>query len=144
MAARILPEIDGDNRPFWASCRRHAIELQRCTTCGRWRYPPSRICPACSSFAARWQPLSGTGTLFTCSILSRSASPAYRDEVPYAYAIIELDEGPMMPTNLVDVDLHVALTDPGALIGMRVSVRYRDLTEEVTLPVFGPTAELRR
>lgn len=140
---KILPEIDADNRRFWESCRAHAMELQRCLTCGRWRYFPSPICPGCSSFEVRWLPVSGLGTVFTCSILSRAASPAYRDDVPYAYAIVELDEAPMMPTNLVGMDLAAALHSAGDLVGLRVAVRYRDVSPSITLPVFAPMADER-
>ncbi|MFT3866725.1 MAG: OB-fold domain-containing protein [Solirubrobacterales bacterium] len=138
---RIEPEVDLDNERFWQSCRAERMELQRCRTCGRWRYFPSPVCPGCSSFEADWKPVSGRGVVFTCSVLWRPASPAYADDVPYVYAVIELEEGPMMPSNLVGIDLEAAAIDPGPLLGLSVEVRYRELRPGVVLPAFAPAGE---
>jgi uncharacterized OB-fold protein len=130
--ARPLPILDEDNREFWASCRRHAMTLQRCAACASMRYYPAPICSACGSMDFTWEPVSGNAVVYTYSIVRRPATPAFKDEVPYVYAIVELEEGPMMPTNIVGVPAD------DVTIGMSVQLAYRDVTGEITLPVFTP------
>jgi len=64
-------------------------------------------------------------------------APGFADEIPYVVAMIELDEGPRMMSNLIDVE-----PDPDHVkIGMSVEVVYDDVTDEVTLPKFRPVQE---
>jgi uncharacterized OB-fold protein len=129
---RPLPILDEDNREFWESCHRHAMTLQRCSACSRMRYYPAPICSSCGSLDFAWEPVSGNGVVYTYSIVRRPATPAFKDEVPYVYAIVELEEGPMMPTNIVGVPVD------DVSIGIPVRLTYRDMTEDITLPVFIP------
>ena len=127
-----LPVIDDDNREFWESCRRHEMRLQRCDSCDYWRYYPAPVCPECSSFEHTWKPVSGRGTVYTFSVVHRPPSPAFADDLPYVYAVVELAEGPMMSTNIVGV------APEEVRIGMPVVVTYDEVTPEVTLPKFRP------
>jgi uncharacterized OB-fold protein len=129
---RPLPIVDDDNREFWESCARHEMVLQRCDECRAWRYYPVPVCSSCGSFAFRWERVSGAATVYTYSVVERAPSPAFQPELPYVYAVVELAEGPMMPTNIV----NVAPSDVS--IGMPVQLTYRDLGDGVTLPVFEP------
>jgi len=127
-----LPEIDADNREFWDSCKRHEMRLQHCSACGYWRYYPSPICHQCGSFEVEWRPITGLGTVYTFSVIHHPPVPAFSADIPYVYAVVELDEGPMMPTNIIGV------ASEDVAIGMRVQVTYDDVTPEVTLPKFAP------
>lgn len=131
-----LPIIDTINQEFWESCRQHAMKLQQCDDCGFIRYYPSPVCHRCGSFATTWVPVSGLGTVYTFSIVYRPPSEAFAADVPYVYAIVHLDEGPMMPTNIVGI------APEKVTIGMRVQVTYDDVTPEVTLPKFQPINEI--
>jgi uncharacterized OB-fold protein len=133
-APRPLPIIDEDNNEFWESCRRHAMLLQRCGRCSAMRYYPAPICSSCGSLDFSWERVSGNGVVYTYSVVRRPPSPAFADEVPYVYAIVELEEGPMMPTNIVGVPVD------DVAIGMAVKLTYRDMNDEITLPVFSPTS----
>ena len=127
-----LPEIDSDSQPFWESCQRHAMAIQRCTNCGRWRFPPRVLCPQCLSSEAEWKEVSGQGKVYTYVVMHHAFNPAWQEEVPYNVSMIELDEGVRMWTNMVGCqpeDIYV---------GMPVKVTYEDATPEVTLPKFGP------
>ncbi len=128
--AKPLPIVDDDNREFWDSCKRHAMRLQQCSACGYWRYAPSPVCHRCSSFEHEWNAVSGRGTVYSFSVIHRAPSAAFADDIPYVYAVVELEEGPMMPTNLVDTPTE------SVRIGMPVSLSYDDVTDEVTLPKF--------
>jgi uncharacterized OB-fold protein len=129
---RALPTIDADNEEFWRSCKRHDMHLQRCATCRNWRYFPASVCPDCSSFDFSWDRVSGWATLFTFSTIYRPPSPSWADSVPYTYAVVELDEGPFMPTNIVGI------APDEIRIGIRLRLVYDDVTSEVTLPKFEP------
>ena len=128
-----LPIIDEDNEEFWASCKRREMRLQQCSDCGYWRYYPTPVCHQCGSFNHEWKKVSGRGTVYTYSVVYRPASPAFAEDVPYVYAVVELQEGPMMPTNVVGIEPEKVE------IGMPVKVTYDDVTDEVTLPKFEPT-----
>jgi hypothetical protein len=135
--AKPLPEIDLDNQEFWASCKRHEMRLQKCADCGYWRYYPSPLCHRCGSFAARWTPVSGLAKVYTSSVVHRPPSHAFAEDVPYVYAVVELEEGPMMPTNIVGID------PDDVRIGMAVKVTYDDVTDEITLPKFAPVKKTK-
>jgi len=89
---------------------------------------PQSFCPACLSTSLSWVESSGDGAVVTFTTVWRPQTPAF--EAPYVVAVVRLDEGYEMMTNIVDVDPdHVT-------IGARVNVRYLDVTADVTLPCF--------
>ena len=136
--ARPLPRITPDNRPFWEAARRHQLALQRCEECGRFRYPPAPVCSACLSERAAWTPVSGRGTLSTFVVVHQRYFPSFADETPYNVVQVELDEGPRLTANLVEVP-HDQIR-----IGMRVEVVFDDVTPEISLPRFRPVRHPRR
>ncbi|MBI3303975.1 MAG: OB-fold domain-containing protein [Deltaproteobacteria bacterium] len=131
--AKPLPIITPDNAPFWGGCRKGQFLLQRCTACAAWRYPPAPICPRCAATEAVWTPTARTGRIHSFVIYHRAFHPAYTAEVPYAVALVELDEGIRLPLRVVECPLE-ALT-----MEARGEIRFLPLTEEVYLPVFVPS-----
>ena len=84
-----------------------------------------------------WTPVSGQGVVHAFTIVHYHSTPAFRADTPYVVALIELDEGVRIMSNLVDVT-----PDPGQVhIGLPVEVVYDDVTPEMTLPKFRPAAE---
>jgi uncharacterized OB-fold protein len=128
-----LPVITPESAPFWDGCRNGHLLLQRCTECAVWRYPPTPVCPGCGRSQFAWLPVSGRGRIYSFVIYHRPFHPAYTTEVPYAVALVELDEGVRMLLRVVDFPLE-ALT-----IALAGEIRFHRLTEEVSLPVFVPT-----
>lgn len=123
---------------FWEAVHRGRLELQKCDDCARWIFYPRSQCPHCWSTRLTWHPASGRGTVKSFSIVYRSGHPAWLDSVPYAIALISLDEGPTL--------LSLIAQTPLALIrvGMRVAVRFVSLGDFV-LPMFeGSESELQR
>jgi hypothetical protein len=108
------------------------MKLQKCTQCGAFRYFTSPICPECSSFDFRWEPVSGRATIYTFSVVHRPPSDAWIDDVPYVYAVVKLEEGPLMPTNIV------GCRPDEVKIGTEVKVTYEDVTPEISIPKFTP------
>jgi len=127
-----LPIITPDNAPFWEGCRNGQLLLQRCTDCAAWRYPPAPVCPRCATTTAAWTPTSGAGRIHSFVIYRRAFHPAYTAEVPYAVALVELDEGARILLRVVDCPL-TTLT-----IGARGEVHFMRLTDDLSLPVFAP------
>jgi uncharacterized OB-fold protein len=126
------PNIDEDIRPFWEGLRRHEFLLFRCKTCGAW-YWPAAYCRNHENEAfmgnLQWQPASGRGRIFSFNVHHWAFHPGFKEEVPYVYALIELDEGPMFGTNVV------GCRPEDVRIGQNVEIVFEDHPEEgFTLP----------
>jgi uncharacterized OB-fold protein len=125
-----LPVPDDDTKPFWDGCKRHELLLQRCASCGRLRFTPRHLCPACRSDACEWVPASGRGTIYSMVVCHPTVLPAFADRAPYAVVLVELEEDPSL--RLVG---NVLDASPETLeIGMPVRVDFQDLNEEIALP----------
>jgi uncharacterized protein len=132
--AKPLPQPDPITEPYWDSLKAHAMRLQRCGSCGRFVFFPRALCPFCFSDALTWTPVSGRGVVHAFTVPHRHPSPAFQPDLPYVVALVELEEGPRLMTNLIDVP-----PDPAQIaVGMPVEVVYHDVTPEVTLPKFRP------
>jgi uncharacterized protein len=127
-----LPTPEADTQPFWDAAREGRLLIKRCRACGRPHFYPRTFCPHCWSEDVDWEEASGRATLYTYSIVHRNDLPPFPERVPYVAAVVDLEEGPRMLTNVVDCDFD-ALE-----IGMALAVTYRQETDEVTLPVFRP------
>ena len=95
MAATYTP------KPEWLNLEWHratiaagSLCIQRCATCGRWRHPPRRRCPACWSADAGFEPVAGRGTVLSFAVSHRSLDPGWQDRTPYVTLVVELVEGP--------------------------------------------------
>lgn len=126
-----LPEVNEDSRPFWEGLRRHEFLLQQCQNCGTHYWPPS-LCHKCNNPRMEWVRASGKGKVFTYAIFHQVYHEAFRDEVPYNVTIVELDEGPLMQTNMV------GCRNEDLKIGMPVEVVFEDITPEIALHKFRP------
>ncbi len=129
-----LPIADMDSKEFWDGCRRHELLLQRCKQCKGYHYPPAPVCPSCFSTDVVWEKVSGKGEVYTFIIVRRALNPDWEPEVPYVVAVIELNEGVRMMSNIV------GCRPEDVKIGMKVEVTFEDVTENATLPKFKPVS----
>jgi hypothetical protein len=107
-----IPPENPDSAPYWRAAREERLEMQRCAGCGRFRFPPSLLCPHCHGEGAEWAPLSGRGRIVSFSIVHRAPAPAFQARVPYVLALVDLEEGPRMMANVVgEGALEVAIDD---------------------------------
>ncbi|ORW95488.1 hypothetical protein AWB92_09820 [Mycobacterium sp. IEC1808] len=114
--------------PFWQGCGAGELRYQRCEACGLSNFPPTEHCRQCLSAELRWECSGGLGEIYSWTVVHRPVTAEF--EPPYAPAIVTLDEGYQMLTNVVGVD-------PGDLaIGMRVRVQFHAVGADVTLPYF--------
>lgn len=126
-----LPEPTPETRHFWEGARVGELRLQRCDACGRAYFPPRPFCPACASRAVSVFPASGRATLYSYVINHR---PAPGFDAPHAIAVVELEEGPRMMTNIVDCP-----QTPEALqLDMPLEVVFEPRSDEISLPLFRP------
>ena len=130
-----LPQIDEVSRPYWEAAKRHELVLQRCQGCGHFRYPAGDTCPRCLSDRLEWVKVSGRGRVYTWTVFHKVYHPAFAEDMPYAVVAVELEEGPRLLTNLVDCRLE------DIEVGMPVEVVFDDVTEEISLSKFRPSAK---
>ena len=132
---RPLPQpITPEARPFWDGLKEHKLMLPRCAECGHVFFYPRVLCPRCHSRSIGWIQSSGRGKLYSFEIAYQSISRTFRVKPPYVLAMVELEEGPRMLSNLVNV-----APDPKVIhCDMPVEVVFHKLTDEVTLPLFQP------
>lgn len=133
--AKPVPADVPVERPYWQSCREHAMRIQRCDDCTNFRFYPGYVCDRCGSTALTWTPVSGRGTVYSHTTIHLRGSAAF--DSPYVWSIIELDEGIFMASNVV----HCPVDD--VHIGMRVDVVYDDVSPDWTIPRFQPATEER-
>jgi uncharacterized protein len=95
------PNPSAESAPYWAAAKERRLVLQHCNACGKCWFPPSRRCAHCLSTDFDWQESRGQGRVYSFVVFHRVYHPAYESEVPYAVAIIELDEGPRLLANIV-------------------------------------------
>ena len=129
-----LPRITPDTKPFWEGCQRHELLLAECKACSKVHLPPGPVCTFCFSGDLGWRQASGRGQVSAWTVVHKEWFAAFRDDLPYNAAQIELEEGPRLTANLVGVD------NGKISVGMAVEVVFDDVTPEVTLPRFFPSA----
>ncbi|MCC7346823.1 MAG: OB-fold domain-containing protein [Variibacter sp.] len=129
---RYLPLLHPEEKEFWAGTKRREIRLQCCSACGKTWYPIGPTCPFCLSDKYEWKRMSGRGTVSNVVIFHKGWTPYLVARLPYAVVQVELEEGPRLTTNMLDIDPHAVK------IGMKVEAAYEDVTEEVTLVQFRP------
>jgi uncharacterized OB-fold protein len=133
MEVRRLPQLDADNRAFWTRGALGELAICRCSECRTWIHPPSAACFRCGGTALAFEAVSGYGTVVSFSVNHQAWVPG--QVVPFAMAVVELDEQPglWLTTNIVGCE-------PAQVrIGQRVRVRFEQ-HDDVWLPMFEPAA----
>jgi uncharacterized protein len=127
---RPKPPRNQDNAFFWEGVDRGELLIQHCTSCGRLRHPPRPMCPNCQSLEWDAVTSSGKGEVFSFIIPHYPQVPMF--EYPYVVAVIALEEGTRLISNVIDID------PSDVTIGLPVEVRFVAVDDELTLPMFAP------
>ena len=127
-----LPQPTSLSRPHWDGCREGVLRVQRCADCGAYVFIPQPICTACQADRLEWVKSSGRGTVYSFTVVHRPPRPQF--EAPYVVAIIELEEGWTMLSNVV------GCSPEEVSVGLPVEVDFRAMSEEITLPFFRPVS----
>ena len=130
--AKPLPNMSDGTRPYWEACKEHRLVLPKCRSCGEIYFFPNGFCPHCLSEDIEWIEATGKGKIHAYSVVERPPSPQFSEDVPYVVAMIELEEGPRMMSNVLE------MSHEDIRIDMPVEVVFEDVTESVTIPQFRP------
>lgn len=131
-AARARPIPTPETQHFWDGTKAGELRLQRCDACDHVYFPPRPFCPACASRKVSVFPASGKATLYSYVINHRPPAPGFTP--PYAIAVVTLEEGPRMMTNIVDCPQ----TPEALVLDMPLKVTFEKLDDAITLPLFAP------
>lgn len=127
-----VPQPESDH--YWEQAAAGKLVFQRCNDCDSVQFYPRVLCTACNSRSMDWAESSGKGTLFTFSIVHQPPHPGFREDLPYITAIVELEDGVKMPSQVIGIE-----PDPDQLsIGMSLEVAFEQITESISLPKFRP------
>ena len=128
---RPLPVPTPETQHFWDGTKAGELRVQACNDCGHTYFPPRPFCPACGSRSVEVVAASGKATLHSYVIHHR---PRPGFVPPYAIAVVELQEGPRMMTNIVDCEQ----TPEALLLDMALEVTFVPQNDDITLPFFKP------
>lgn len=126
------PQVNPWAKPFWDAAKEEKLVLQKCKACERHIFYPRIACPHCFSDDIEWVEASGRGTLYSFTVVENNAPSAFMKDLPFVVALIRLEEGVQMLSNVVDCDFSELRCD------MPVEVTFEKLNEEFTLPKFRP------
>lgn len=130
-----VPEPTPETVPFWEGTAAGELRIQHCNTCQRFYFYPRPFCPRCNCDDVEWRTVSGRGRLASYNINHRPF-PQFKSDRPQVIALVELDEGVRLMSNIVDVE-----PVPEQLpLGLRLSVRFEPRGDQF-LPVFAPDDE---
>lgn len=127
---RLLPQPTDLTRPFWEAAQDNRLTAQYCRSCRQAQFYPRPFCVKCGSEEIEWKALSGKGRIYTYTINHRTSNAFMKTRLPYAVAIVDLDEGVRMMGNIVQGDLA------DIQIGKQVHVVFEALSETLKLPQF--------
>jgi uncharacterized OB-fold protein len=133
MSARLIPPSTELTQPYWDATRQGKLVVQQCSDCSHRLFPPAARCSECGSAQLAWAPLSGRGVVYTYTVTHRAPHPVLAEQCPLVIAVVELEEGPRMISNVIGCD-------PSAVeIGMPVQVAFEPVDDsDMVLPVFKP------
>lgn len=128
---RIVPKPTPETQHFWDGAREGELRIQQCASCDHTYFPPRPFCPACGSRDVTVVKASGKARLFSY-IINHLPTPGF--EPPFAVAVVELEEGPRMMSNILECE-----PTPEALqLDMPLEVTFERLSDEISLPQFKP------
>jgi uncharacterized OB-fold protein len=129
---RPLPVPRPWSKGFWEGARENKYLIQTCRRCSANIFYPRRFCPECWSEDLDWKEAKGTGKVYTYTVTFSGAEERFSDDYPYVLALVDLDEGIRVMSNIVDCD------PKEVKIGMEVKVVFKKISEDFSLPLFRP------
>jgi uncharacterized OB-fold protein len=131
-SGKSFPRPTPETAEFWQRCSEYILSVQCCDDCGHYQFYPRIFCTQCNGRQLSWSTVTGRGTVRSFTICRRAVSKAYAAEGDYVVALIELEEGPTMMSNVVQCELE------SVSVGMPVEVCFEQWSEEITIPKFRP------
>jgi uncharacterized OB-fold protein len=137
-----LPKINAVTRPFWSAAAERRLCMPRCRDCAAFTFPPRPSCCECGGENLKWTNLSGRGVVYSFTVIRQivggPTAKAFEDDIPYIVALIDLDEGPRLTSNVIGCPIDAVTID------MPVEVTFEQASVDVWLPKFKPATKLNR
>ena len=130
--ARRAPVPEHESAPYWEAARQGRLVVQRCDDCGHTQLYPRSFCLACHG-PVSWMDASGRGVVYSFTVIRQNLSRPFRDWIPYVVALVDLEEGPRLMTNVVGIDPE------DVHIGMAVRARFEPVSDEAGIALFEPS-----
>jgi uncharacterized OB-fold protein len=130
-----LPVPDLETREYWDAARDGRLLIKHCNGCGEAFFYPRTYCPKCWSDDTEWKESAGRGRVYTFTVVHQNDLPPFKDRVPYMVAIVELDEGVRLTSNIEGCVPEDVRCDMPVEVAFREEQRDDDV---VALPVFRP------
>ena len=127
-----VPIVNPWVKPFWDAARKEKLIIQKCQDCNNHIFYPRIACPHCFSDKVEWVEASGKGTVYSYTVVTNNAPSAFIADMPFVIAIVKLEEGVQMLSNIIKCNPDDVVCD------MPVEVTFEKLDEEFTLPKFRP------
>lgn len=130
-----MPVVNPWAKPFWDAAREEKLRIQHCADCKMFVFYPRIVCPHCFSDSLNWADASGRGTVYSFTVVENNAPSFFQEDMPFVVAIIRLEEGVQMMSNIVGCDPYSVACD------MPVEVTFERVSDEFTLPKFRPAGK---
>ena len=131
-----VPKATPETEHFWDGTRIGELRLQRCDDCEQVYFPPRPFCPSCASREVSIFSATGKALLYSY-VINHRPHPAF--DGPYSIAVVQLEEGPRMMANIVNVEQ----TPEALVLDMPLEVIFEELDEQISLPYFQPVGASR-
>jgi len=128
---RPAPGMDPETEPYWKATHDGRLLVQRCLPNGHHQLYPRWRCLRCRGEVG-WVEASGRGTVYSFTIIRQNFSRSFKHLIPYVVALVELEEGPRLMTNIV------GCPPEDVIVGMPVQVTFEPVSDEVSLALFQP------
>tara|TARA_B100000749_G_C18363231_1_gene438430 strand:- start:49 stop:465 length:417 start_codon:yes stop_codon:yes gene_type:complete len=125
-----IPSNEVLTKPFWEATKRGELIIPYCNSCSTLFFYPREVCPNCFSKDLGWKKMSGKGHVYTYTHVRQAVHPSFQSANGHIYAIVQLDEGPKIPSGISGCEPNEVYVD------MPVSVVFDDITEDYTLVKF--------
>lgn len=135
--AKPVPEPDEHSAPFFEGAANGRLVIRHCNASDTFLAPASKVCSECLGEDVEWRAVSGRGTLHTFGVMHQRYHPGFDAEIPYNIAVVELEEGPRLQSNIVGCP-----TDQ-LRVGMALVATFERVGEGIFLPKFTPAVEAR-
>lgn len=132
---RVAPIPDAESAPFWSATLEGKLLVQECSMCGQRQLYGRSLCTKCHSPALAWIESSGRGTIYSRTIIRQNPSRSFKHLIPFVVALIDLDDGPRMMSNVVGTPAE------DVKIGDRVRVVFETVSDAAALPLFEVVSE---
>jgi len=126
------PKVSSWVKPFWDAAREERLIVQKCSDCGKHIFYPRMACPFCFSDNLKWVEASGKATIYSYTVVESNAPSPFLADMPYVIAIVILEEGVRMLTNIVECDPDTIQCDQA------VEVKFVKRDDQFTMPMFKP------